>query len=292
MRFVKMHGIGNDYVYVNAFAERVPTDDEPAMAALAQAMADRHTGVGGDGLIVLMPSAVDGVPLRMRMWNADGSESEMCGNGLRCVAKLARDAGIVTADAVRYPIETGAGVLTVDVSPATGPVEYVCVDMGAPRLTNREIPNTGPADERTIDWGLDVDGAPHTITTVSMGNPHAVVFVDSVDTAPVHTLGPRIENHPFFPRRTNVEFVEVVSPTCVRQRTWERGSGETLACGTGACAVVVAGTLTGRLACVPGQPVTVKLLGGDLEIEWDRDGSNHVFKTGPAVTVFAGEWPG
>jgi diaminopimelate epimerase len=278
MKFTKMHGAGNDYVYVNCFEEQLPEAPE----TLAVKISNRHFGVGGDGLILIEPSAVGDA--RMRMFNADGSESEMCGNGIRCVAKYVYDHGIARHQ--RLSIETGAGVLSLDLETAGGVVERVTVDMGEPILVPSQVPTTiaagsSPVVEQVLRFG------PHevAVTCVSMGNPHCVIFVDQADDELVLGLGPIIENDPRFPRRTNVEFVEVVSPTELRQRTWERGSGETLACGTGASAVCVAGVLSGRSQ----RQVLIHLLGGDLHLQWDAD-SNHVFMTGGATEVFAGEW--
>lgn len=274
--FTKMHGCGNDYVYVDGFKHGVP---DPA--ALAVAIADRRRGVGSDGLILALPSAT--ADLRMRMWNADGSESEMCGNGIRCVSKFAYDRGLV-GGRTRLQVETGAGPKRVDLVLEAGEVVAATVDMGPPVLERARIPMQG-APGQVVDEPLAVDGTTLRITGVSMGNPHAVTFVDRVEAAPVTTLGPRIEHHPAFPRRTNVEFVEVLSRSEVRQRTWERGSGETHACGTGACAVTVAGVLTGRT----GRELTLHLLGGDLLVRWPEGGS--VSMTGPCVEVFEGHWP-
>ena len=276
MKFTKMHGAGNDYVYVDGFTEQV---DDPAR--LAQAVSDRHFGVGGDGLILILPSSVADV--RMRIFNADGSEAEMCGNGLRCVAKYAYDHGLVERLAIT--IETGAGLLAVEmISNAAGRVDRVRVNMGRPRLTRAEIPMSGPPEQRVIDQELTVLDRTLRINCVSMGNPHCVIFVDDVANFPVATYGPAIEHHPLFPRRTNVEFVQVLNPGEVRQRTWERGAGETLACGTGAAAVTVAGLLTGRT----GRRLLNHLAGGDLEMAWD--GTGEVIMTGPAAEVFTGDY--
>ncbi len=276
MKFTKMHGAGNDYVYVDGFSENIADPVE-----LARAVSDRHFGIGGDGLILILPS--ERADVRMRIFNADGSEAEMCGNGLRCVAKYAHDHGLVQGRSLT--VETGAGLLPVEMFiNAAGWVDRVRVNMGRPRLTRAEIPMTGSADERVIDFRLTVLDRTFRISCVSMGNPHCVIFVDDVNTFPVATFGPIIENHPLFPRRTNVEFVEVLSAQEVRQRTWERGAGETLACGTGASAVTVAGLLTGRT----GKQLLNHLAGGDLEMAWD--GAGEVFMTGPAVEVFTGEY--
>jgi diaminopimelate epimerase len=276
MKFTKMHGAGNDYVYIDGFSEHV---DEPA--ELARAISDRHFGVGGDGLILILPSTQAAV--RMRIFNSDGSEAEMCGNGLRCVAKYAYDHGLVKD--LRITVETGAGLLPVEMfTAANGRVDRVRVNMGRPRLTRAEIPMTGPAAERVIDMELPVLDRVFRVTCVSMGNPHCVIFVDDVEAFPVATFGPAIEHHELFPRRTNVEFVQVLSPTEVRQRTWERGAAETLACGTGASAVTVAGLLTGRT----GERLLNHLTGGDLELSWD--GIGEVYMTGPAAEVFTGDY--
>ncbi len=278
MRFVKMHGAGNDYVYVDCFRETPP----PSPAELAPKIADRHFGVGGDGLILITPS--DAADARMRMFNADGSEAEMCGNGVRCVAKYVYESGICRNNPLR--IETRRGVLVLDLVLENDRVQKVRVDMGEPILTPREIPTTLAAGlDRVTEYPLQVDGATLSVTCVSMGNPHCVIFVEELTDALVLGLGPAIERHPAFPHRVNVEFVQVESARAVRARVWERGSGETLACGTGACAVCVAGVLTGRTERRP----AVHLPGGILEVEWSEQG--HVFLTGPAVEVFRGDWP-
>jgi diaminopimelate epimerase len=276
MKFAKMHGAGNDYVYINGFEEKVA---DPA--GLAVAVSDRHFGIGSDGLILILPSQVADV--RMRMFNADGSEAEMCGNGVRCVAKYAYEHGLVSGKEIA--VETGAGILTLQLLVnARNRVDRVRVNMGKPRLSRREIPMTGAPDEQAIALELPVLDRIFAITCVSMGNPHCVIFVDTVADFPVAKYGPVIEHHPLFPKRTNVEFVEVVSAGEVRQRTWERGAGETLACGTGASAVTVAGVLTGRT----GRKIINHLTGGDLEMEWAQTGE--IYMTGPAVQVFAGEY--
>ncbi|MFL5340312.1 MAG: diaminopimelate epimerase [Gemmataceae bacterium] len=277
MRFTKMHGCGNDYVYVDCFREKLPGDP----AALSRAIADRHFGVGGDGLILICPS--EKADARMRMFNADGSEAEMCGNGLRCVAKYVHDHGLVRG--TRLNIETGRGVLTVELEFEGGKARRVRVDMGAPILQNSDIPTTLPGNP-PVNVPLTIDGTTLQFTCVSMGNPHAVTFVDEITDRHVHGLGPLVEKHPAFPRRTNVEFIRVNRPDDATMRVWERGSGETLACGTGACASAVAGVLTGKLA----RRVVMHLLGGDLELHWS-EADNHVYMTGPAVEVFSGDWP-
>jgi diaminopimelate epimerase len=273
MRFTKMHGCGNDYIYVNGFEESVA-----AAPDVARRVSDRHFGIGGDGLILVLPSDVADV--RMQMFNADGSEAEMCGNGIRCVAKFAYDRGLV--DKTELDVETAAGIKRLDLILAGGRVSAARVNMGEPRLDRAAVPMLGPAG-RVVDEPLGVDGVEFRVTAVSMGNPHCVIRVESVDEFPVAELGPRIERHPEFPERANVEFVEVCSETELRQRTWERGSGETLACGTGASAVAVAGVLNGWSR----RQVTVHLIGGDLELDWTEAGP--VYMTGPAVEVFRGE---
>ncbi len=274
MKFAKMHGAGNDYVYVNCFEETIA---DPA--GLARQVSNRNFGIGSDGLILIMPSEVADVC--MRMFNSDGSESEMCGNGIRCVAKYAYDHGLVTKQEITA--ETGAGVLTLQLfTNEAGKVDRVRVNMGQPRLTRGQIPMTGDADQQVVNQELKVLDRTFHITCVSMGNPHCIIFVDNVDEFPLEKYGPVIENHDLFPNRTNVEFVEIVSPDEVKQRTWERGAGETLACGTGASAVAVAGILNERTE----RTILNHLLGGDLELEWTEEGS--VFMTGPAVQVFEG----
>ena len=276
MRFTKMHGAGNDYVYVNCFDEPVPRD----IPTTAIAISDRHTGVGGDGLVLIGPSEV--ADARMRMFNADGSESEMCGNAIRCVAKYVSDRGIARKPELK--IETGRGVLTMQLfTGRDGKVEQVTVNMGAPILESARIPTTLPGDPPK-NAKLEVAGKMIDVTCVSMGNPHCVTFVDEVNDDWVLRVGPQIEHHPAFPRRVNAEFIQVVSPDEFIMRVWERGSGETLACGTGACASAVAGALTGRT----NRTVTAHLRGGDLKLEWAASGD--VFMTGPATEVFSGEW--
>jgi diaminopimelate epimerase len=271
MRFTKMHGAGNDYVYVDLFDETV--EDAPA---LARAVSDRHAGIGGDGLILLAPS--EAADVKMVMYNADGSRAEMCGNGVRCLARLARDHGRAPADTVS--VETDAGIRTVELA-----ARRARVAMGAPALAPGAIP-VNLSGDRVVDHPLEIGGRRVLMTCVSMGNPHTVVYVEDVDATDVAGLGRALETHDLFPERTNVEFVEVLDDHTARQRTWERGTGETLACGTGACAVCVAGLLTGRT----GGALTSRLRGGDLQLEWDGEGE--VFMTGPVVEVFTGEWSG
>lgn len=274
MKFTKMHGAGNDYVYINGFEEQV---HDPVM--LAKQVSDRHFGVGSDGLILILPS--EAADIRMRMFNADGSEAEMCGNGIRCVAKYAYDHGLVKN--LDIAVETGNGVLPLKMLLGpSGLVERVQVNMGLPGLTRGDLPMTGPATEQAVSVPLVIAGQQFDITCVSMGNPHAVIYVNDVAQFPVAEIGSQIENHPWFPRRVNVEFVQIVGPGEVIQRTWERGAGETLACGTGASAVTVAGVLAGRTQ----RKILNHLRGGDLELEWLDHGP--VMMTGPAVEVFTG----
>jgi len=284
MRFTKMHGLGNDYVYVDCI--RNPPPRHPA--ELSVKVSDRHFGIGSDGLILICPS--ERANVRMRMFNADGSESEMCGNGIRCVAKFAFDHGLTKNNPMT--VETGRGVLTLHLDVKAGKVEQVTVDMGEPILEADKIPTTLPGP-RVVNYPLKkVSGTfsekvPDAfLTCVSMGNPHVVLYCGDVGKVPLHQVGPVLENAAVFPRRINVHFVQVQSPEEVTMRTWERGSGITLACGTGACAVAVAGVLTGRT----GRRLLAHLPGGDLHLRWDET-DNHVYMTGPAVEVFSGEWP-
>jgi diaminopimelate epimerase len=294
MRFTKMHGAGNDYVYVNCFQEPLPENP----AELARRVSDRHFGIGGDGLILICPSTV--ADARMRMFNADGSESEMCGNGICCVAKYVYDHRICRNKTLR--IETGRGVLSLELQIANRKVGRVRVDMGEPILEPARIPVALPRPfdaDRVVDVPADTDihislgeaaswkedcGWDPRITCVSMGNPHVIMYCRNVATVPLEQIGPHLERHPIFPQRINVHIVQVQSPGEVTMRTWERGSGITLACGTGACAVCVAGVLTGRTD----RKILAHLPGGHLELEWAAD--NHVYLTGEPVEVFRGEW--
>ena len=276
MRFTKMHGIGNDYVYVDGFDQELA---DPA--AVAQAVSDRHFGIGSDGLILILPSQIADV--RMRMFNADGSEGEMCGNGVRCVAKYAYDHGRTRNNPMA--VETLAGVKTIDLTlGADGLVRAATVDMGEPILVPAEIPVALDGD-RAIDAPITVNGREYAMTCVSMGNPHAVIYVDDVSAVDLAGDGSAIENHELFPQRVNVHFVQVHADGEATMVTWERGSGATLACGTGASAVCVAGVLTGRT----GRALLAHLPGGDLELSW-RESDNHLLMTGPASEVFSGEW--
>jgi diaminopimelate epimerase len=281
MRFTKMHGAGNDYVYVDCFAQPVPRD----IPELARRISDRRFGVGGDGLILICPS--EHGDAEMRMYNADGSYGEMCGNGIRCVAKYVYDHGIQRRDTLK--IESAGRMLSLDLSVVRGKVEQVKVDMGEPILIPAEIPTTlrsAESDLRAIDVPVSIGGRKFKVSSLSMGNPHCVVFVDELTDDWVLKTGPLIEVDAHFPKRVNVEFAKVESRRELRQRTWERGSGETLACGSGACAVCVAAVLTDRCD----RNVQVHLRGGDLSIQWD-EATNHVFMTGAALEVFSGEWP-
>jgi len=279
LNFTKMHGAGNDYVYFSGFDQTLPSD----LAKLAVQVSDRRFGIGGDGLIAILPSEI--ADARMRMFNADGSESEMCGNGIRCVAKYVYDHGITKKESLT--IETGAGVLSLVLAIQGGLVSQATVDMGPPKLEAAQIPTTLGASPKSQVINCPIEFRGHTLfaTCVSMGNPHCVIFVPEATDELVLGIGPLIERDDRFPKKTNVEFVEVMSPGEVRQRTWERGSGETWACGTGASAVCVAGVLTGKTD----RQILNSLLGGQLRLRWDAE-SNHVFMTGPAVEVFAGTW--
>jgi diaminopimelate epimerase len=271
--FTKMHGAGNDYVYINGFDVRIT--DAPAFA---RAVSPRRKGIGSDGLILIQPSSVAAV--RMEMYNADGSRGEMCGNGIRCVGKYAWEHGLARENPLR--VETDSGVKTLELEVSNGEVRSVNVDMGEPILDPARIPARfeGPT---VIDAPLEVGDEAHRVTCVSMGNPHCVLFLADIGALDLETIGPRFEHHARFPQRTNTEFVQVLSPREVKMRVWERGSGETAACGTGACAVGVAAALTRRTE----RRVRVHLLGGDLDIEWRDDG--HVTMRGEAVEVFTGE---
>ena len=274
MKFTKMHGIGNDYVYVNCFKETVEHPSEMAIK-----VSDRHFGIGSDGLILIKPSEVaDG---KMEMYNADGSQGAMCGNGIRCVAKYMYDYGIT--DKTSISVETKSGIKYLDLTIKDGKVDTVKVNMGTPILKAVDIP-VRSEKEKVIDESVMVDGKEWKITCVSMGNPHAITYIDDVKNLEIEKIGPKFENHEIFPDRVNTEFVRVIDRTTVEMRVWERGSGETLACGTGACAVAVSSILNGLTE----EEVTVKLLGGDLKIFWDRT-ENKVYMTGSATTVFDGE---
>ena len=274
MKFTKMQGIGNDYVYVNCFKEVV---EEPEKVAIK--VSDRHFGIGSDGLILIKPS--DKADFEMDMYNADGSRGSMCGNGIRCVAKYVYDYGLTKKENIT--IDTPSGIKYLDLKIEDNKVEQVCVDMGEPILKSVEIPIISEK-EIILKEPIEIDGITYSMTGVSMGNPHTVVFIDDVKGLEIEKIGPKFEQHPCFPKRVNTEFAKVLDRNTVEMRVWERGSGETLACGTGACAVAV--------ACILNEytdnHVKVKLLGGDLEILWDKK-KNKVFMTGPATVVFDGE---
>ncbi len=276
MKFTKMHGIGNDFVVVNALSE---APDESRLHDVSRKANDRKFGVGGDGLILVLPSKV--ADFKMRMFNPDGSEAEMCGNGIRCFAKYVFDRKLIPEPQVK--VETLAGVKILKLLTRAGKVEAVRVDMGSPRLLRSEIPMRGDDNGEVIAEGLKAEGRRFEITAVSMGNPHVVIYEDNLDTVPVARYGPAIENHKSFPQRTNVHFVQICNSSEIIVRTWERGAGETLACGTGACACVVASVLNKRTS----RTVLVHLPGGDLRVEWTGD--NRVMMTGAAEEVFEGE---
>ena len=273
MKFTKMHGLGNDYVYVNCFEEKI--DNPPAVARF---VSDRHFGIGSDGLIMINPSKT--ADFEMEMYNADGSRGEMCGNGIRCVAKYVYDYGLT--DKTQISVETLGGIKYLDLTVEDGKVSLVKVDMGKPKLEADLIPIISER-EQVIDEPIEVDGKEYHMTGVSMGNPHTVIYVDDVKGLDLEKIGPKFENHERFPKRINTEFVHCIDRQTLEMRVWERGSGETLACGTGACAVAVSSILNN----LTDTQVTVKLLGGDLQIEWDRE-KDRVFMTGPATVVFDG----
>lgn len=278
MKFVKMHGVGNDFVLVNAFEQKLDNAD---LSELSRKMCDRRFGVGGDGLILVLPSRT--AAFKMRMFNPDGSEAEMCGNGIRCFAKYVHDHKMTTESSMT--VETLAGVKGLKLTSTARKLSRVRVDMGSPELRREMIPMKGTgAEDRVIKEPIKAAGKRFEATCLSMGNPHCVIFVDNIDTFPVDKTGPEIEHHRLFPQRTNVPFVQVLSRSEIRVRVWERGAGETLACGTGACAAAVASALNDYT----GRKVHVHLSGGDLEIEWTGD--NRVLMDGPAEEVFAGDW--
>ncbi|MEI6753354.1 MAG: diaminopimelate epimerase [Paludibacter sp.] len=276
MKFTKMHGTGNDYIYVNGFEEKIENPEEFAIQ-----YSDRHKGIGSDGLVMIMPSETS--DFRMRMFNADGSESEMCGNASRCIGKLVYDKGLT--DKTEVSLETLAGVKVLKLFVGNdNKVESVTVDMGEPILKPELIPTTFTGETVINKPVTFAEGIEYAITCVSMGNPHAVIFTSGIDSLDLVKIGPLIENASIFPHRTNTEFIEVLSKDRVKMRVWERGSGETMACGTGACASVVAAVLNGHT----NRKVTVELIGGELVIEW-KESDNHVYLTGSATTVFEGE---
>lgn len=274
LRFTKMHGIGNDYVYIDCMGGSPSNPEE-----LSIILSDRHKGIGGDGIILICPSAT--ADFKMRIFNADGSEAKMCGNGSRCVGKYVYDFGLT--DKLQLTLETLSGVKYLTLAPGKdGKIESVTVDMGAPHLVPESIPVIA-ADNREIP--VEIDGKTYLVTAVSMGNPHGVIFVEDLDKTDIHGLGRKLELHPMWPDRANIEFAQVISPTEIRMRVWERGSGETQACGTGACATAVAASLLGL---TEKEEVTIHLLGGDLKITQDTE-TGHVLMNGSATTVFTGE---
>jgi diaminopimelate epimerase len=282
MKFTKMQGCGNDYIYVNGFEEKLPAEQKPD---IVRRLSDRHFGIGGDGVIFINPS--EEADFEMEMFNADGTRAEMCGNGIRCVAKFVYDKGltdseyisIVSAGRIKYLDLTVTGKSETN----RGEVTMVRVNMGSPILKPELIP-VAAEGEQAVDEPILVDGKEYRMTCVSMGNPHAVVFMEDVANLPIEQIGPRFEHHERFPKRTNTEFVEILDRQNVFMRVWERGTGETLACGTGCCATAVACVLNG----LTDNRITVRLLGGEITVEWDRE-QNLIYMTGPAVTVFEGE---
>lgn len=276
MHFTKMQGIGNDYLFINCFEEYVPDPER-----LALQMCREHTGVGGDGIVLLEPA--DSLPFAMRIFNRDGSEAEMCGNAARCIGKYLYERGLTQETEI--DLYTKSGIRHLSLQAEGGNVTAVTVDMGTPILEPRLIPVDIPG-QMVLRHRIQVLGQMWFITCVSMGNPHCVVFVRDPEVLDLPTIGPMFEHHPLFPRRTNVEFVRVISRNVLQMRVWERGSGETLACGTGACAALVASVLCG----VSDRRAQAKLAGGNLDLSWNAD-DNHVYQTGPAAFVFDGDWP-
>ncbi len=273
--FSKWHGLGNDFVIVNGFKEKI--DNYPQMAIQ---VCDRHTGVGADGLVVVLPSKV--ADFEMRIFNSDGSEAEMCGNVTRCIARYVYENGLT--DKTKVTLETKAGIIRPELIFSNGRLQTIKVDMGEPRLMRSAIPMLGDESQQVVNEVLTVNGVEYAITCVSMGNPHCIIFVDDIASTDLALIGPMIETHPIFPRKTNVEFVQVLDKQKVRMRVWERGAGITMACGTGACATLVAGVLNGKID----RQAVVELDGGELLIEWGLD--NHIYMSGPAVEVFRGEY--
>ena len=278
LKFTKMHGCGNDYIYIDGAREKIPAEQKPE---IVKRLSDRHFGIGGDGVIFINPS--DQADFEMEMYNMDGTRAEMCGNGIRCVAKYVYDKGLT--DRTQISVISAGKIKYLDLHVENGKVSTVKVNMGEPILEACEIPVLAENEQgEVIADPIEVEGKTYQMTCVSMGNPHAVVFVDDVQKFPLEQIGPKFENHPRFPKRVNAEFVKVLDEETVEMRVWERGTGETLACGTGACATVVACILNGLTK----DTVTVKLLGGTLQVQWDK-AENRVYMTGPATTVFEGE---
>lgn len=274
MEFTKMQGCGNDYVYVNGFENKIDNPNK-----LSEIVSDRHFGVGSDGLIVINPS--EKADFKMSMYNADGSEGKMCGNGIRCVAKYVYDNKMT--DKTTIAVETLSGIKTLELNVKNDKVETVKVNMGTPILLPKDVPVVSDKD-KVVDEPIVIDDKEYRITCVSMGNPHAITFIENTDDLEIETIGPKFENNPIFPDRVNTEFIQILDRNTVKMRVWERGSGETFACGTGACATVVACVLNG----LTDEKVTVKLLGGDLFIEYNRE-ENTVYMTGPAKVSFTGK---
>ena len=274
MEFTKMQGCGNDYVYVNGFKNKIDNPNK-----LSEIVSDRHFGIGSDGLIVINPS--EKADFKMSMYNADGSEGKMCGNGIRCVAKYVYDNKMT--DKTTITVETLSGIKTLELNVKNDKVETVKVNMGTPILLPKDVPVVSDKD-KVVDEPIVIDDKEYRITCVSMGNPHAITFIENTDDLEIETIGPKFENNPIFPDRVNTEFIQVLDRNIVKMRVWERGSGETFACGTGACATVVACVLNG----LTDNKVTVKLLGGDLFIEYNRE-ENTVYMTGPAKVSFTGK---
>lgn len=281
MKFTKMHGLGNSYIYINLFEEALKEEEMPELAI---ELADKNKGIGSDGMILIGPSEQEDI--RMRVFNADGSEAKNCGNGLRCVAKLAYEKGLVTQKDFRVETLGGPVKASVQLSEDGQNVTFVSVDMGPPRLLKKDLPLKGDPESQTIEEPVNVSGQFLSMTALSMGNPHAVFFVDDIQSAPVETIGPLLEKHEMFPESANIEFVEMISKDRMHFRVWERGSGITQACGTGACAAVAAAILTDRADT--GTTVTVHLLGGDLQITWKKEGN--IWMTGPAETICEGTY--
>ncbi|WP_158737878.1 diaminopimelate epimerase [Alteribacillus sp. YIM 98480] len=281
MKFTKMHGLGNSYIYINLFEESLKEEDLPELAIN---LSNKNTGIGSDGMILIGPS--NDQDIRMRVFNADGSEAKNCGNGLRCVAKLAFEKNLVTKK--EFTVETLGGPVkaSVELSEGGQQVKLISVDMGPPRLLKKDVPMEGNPDSKTIEEAVEVSGTTFYMTALSMGNPHAVFFVDEIETAPVERVGPILEKHSMFPESANIEFVEMAADDNMHFRVWERGSGVTQACGTGACAAVAAAIMTGRTK--KDIDVTVHLLGGDLHIRWEEDGN--IWMTGPAEIICEGTY--
>lgn len=275
MQFTKWHGIGNDFVIINGFGIKLEDYSKAAVE-----ICHRRFGVGADGLVTVLPS--NQADFTMRIYNSDGSEAEMCGNVTRCVARYVYETGLT--DKTKITLETHAGIIKPELIIENGQVKSVRVDMGEPRLKRDRIPMTGSPDEEAVNVPLEVDGQTYMMTGVSVGNPHCVIFVDDVNAIDLSVIGPKIENHPWFPKKTNVEFVQVLDRHKLRMRVWERGAGITMACGTGASSVLVAAVLNGKTD----RQATIVLDGGELLVEWSQD--NHVYMTGPAIEVFRGEY--